>query len=78
MASLTNGHELRKLWETVKDREACHAVVVHRVAKSQMQLSNWTKILSENSQSMSTILKCSASHNIYIYCEKCVLFGSQI
>ena len=46
MASLTNGHELRKLWETVKDREACHAVV-HRVAKSQMQLSNWTKILSE-------------------------------
>ena len=27
MASLTNGHELRKLLETVKDREACHAVV---------------------------------------------------
>ena len=30
---------LSKPWETVKDREAWHAVV-HRVAKSQTQLSN--------------------------------------
>ena len=28
---------LSKLWETVKDREALHAVV-HRVTKSQIQL----------------------------------------
>ena len=32
---------LSKLWEIVKDREAWHAVV-HRVAKSQMQLSDRT------------------------------------
>ena len=31
---------LSKLWETVKDREAWHAVV-HGVTMSQMQLSNW-------------------------------------
>ena len=30
---------LSKLWEVVKDREAWHAVV-HRVAKSQTQLSD--------------------------------------
>ena len=30
---------LGKLWETVKDREALHAAV-HRIAKSQTQLSN--------------------------------------
>ena len=32
---------LSKLWEIVKDREGCHAAV-HKVAKSQTQLSNWT------------------------------------
>ena len=37
---------LRKLWEIVEDRGVWHAVV-HRVAKSQAQLSDWTtKILS--------------------------------
>ena len=32
---------LRKLWEIVKDREACHAAL-HGVAKSQTWLSDWT------------------------------------
>ena len=32
---------LSKLWEMVKDREAWRAVV-HGIAKSQTQLSDWT------------------------------------
>ena len=35
---------LSKLWETVKNREAWHAAV-HRVAKSQTLLSDWTTTL---------------------------------
>ena len=39
--SITNSMDmnLSKLWEIVKDRGACHAAV-HRVAKSQIPLSN--------------------------------------
>ena len=32
---------LSKLWETVKDREACY-LAVHGVTKSQTRLCDWT------------------------------------
>ena len=34
---------LSRLWELVKDREACHAAI-HGVAKSWTQLSDWTEL----------------------------------
>ena len=37
----TKDMSLSKLWEIVKDREAWRAAV-HRVTKSQIQLSDWT------------------------------------
>ena len=41
--SITNPKDihLSKLWETVKDRESWHTAV-HRITKSQTQLSSWT------------------------------------
>ena len=41
-----NGHELRKLQETVKDREAW-CVAVHGITKSWTWLSNWTTATME-------------------------------
>ena len=41
IASLTQDMNLGKLWETVRDREAWHAVA-HGVAKSRTPLSDWT------------------------------------
>ena len=34
---------LSELWDLVMDREACRAVI-HGVAKSRIQLSNWTEV----------------------------------
>ena len=46
---------LSKLWEMVKDREAWHAVV-HAVAKSQTQLSDWTTNPSRISISLENLI----------------------
>ena len=55
---------LSKFWETVKDREAWHAEV-HKVAKSQTQLSNWTtKCVKHLIQSL-VHGKCSVSGGVY-------------
>ena len=38
------GMSLSKLWQLVIDRKAWHAVI-HRVAKSQTRLSDWTEVM---------------------------------
>ena len=44
-----NGHDLSKLWQSVRDREACHAAV-HGVTKSQIPLKDWTKWLTDKTK----------------------------
>ena len=39
--SITN---LSKLWDLVMDRDRCWRAMVHGVAKSQTQLSDWTEL----------------------------------
>ena len=44
---------LNKLQEILKDKEAWHAAV-HEVAKSQTQLSNWTKTMKQEVEPVET------------------------
>ena len=52
---------LSKLWEMVKDKEACCAAV-HEVAKCQTWLRDWTTILIpvHNSSNLAFLIMCSA------------------
>ena len=52
------------LQELVMDRDACHAVV-HRVAKSQTQLSNWTGLYLAIYPYI--FLWCSRYHDMHLY-----------
>ena len=57
----SSGMSLSKFWEMVKDREACCAAV-HRVTKSQTQLSNWTTTRGDHPErrqaGILTIVRC--------------------
>ena len=48
---------LRKLWETVKDREAWHAAA-HGISKSQKQLSNRTTTMVSDCQTSTVTQDC--------------------
>ena len=48
------GMDLGRLRELVKDREAWSAVV-HGMAKSRIQLSDWTELTDVQPSSMSTL-----------------------
>ena len=47
---------LGELWELVMDREALGAVI-HGVTNSQTQLSDWTEMINNNSDSLNTVEK---------------------
>ena len=54
------GMLLSRLWESVMDREACHAAI-HGVAKSQTRLSNWTELKVNN-----LLIKQFIIYNLFI------------
>ena len=61
-----DGHSSSELWELVMDREAWRAVI-HGVAKSRTQLSDWTELTWSWSPCSFTILKILGPLRIMLY-----------
>ena len=72
---------LNKLWEKIKDREAWRAAM-HRVARSQTRLSDWTatttnqEFLKFNFRSTSSCLLVGLNHVCLYWLMKKALFKS--